>query len=75
MDFLWPRHRLVVECHGGHHFQTDQQRLADMHRVRRLRDHGYRVEEISRLDMQAPDEVVARVTRALAAQERLLRLV
>ena len=75
VDFLWPRHRLVVEYYGGHHFRSDEQRLGDLHRVRRLRDHGYRVEEITRLDLREPDRVVARVSTALADQERLLRLV
>lgn len=75
VDFLWPRHRLVVEYHGGHHFRSDEQRLGDLHRGRRLRDHGYRVEEITRLDLREPGRVVARVSTALADQERLLRLV
>ncbi|MCH8612002.1 hypothetical protein [Arsenicicoccus dermatophilus] len=74
VDLYWPRYRLVVEYYGIHHFATDQQRRDDIHRVRGLRDHGQRVEELTKEDLARPDELVARVVRALREQAVLLGL-
>ncbi|WP_288798468.1 hypothetical protein [uncultured Arsenicicoccus sp.] len=74
VDFLWRRHRLVVEYYGIHHFTSDQQRRDDLHRVRALRDHDFRVEELTNRDLADPAGMVARVARALREQERVLGL-
>ena len=74
VDFLWRRHRLVVEYYGVHHFTSDRQRRDDLHRVRGLRDHDYRVEELTSRDLARPAEMVARVANALREQEVALGL-
>ena len=65
VDFAFPAFALAVEYDGAWHGQPGE--LArDRRRLNRLTAAGWRVLFVTAADMQAPDELLARLTKALA---------
>ena len=61
IDFLCPRHRLIVEADGPHHEDS----LHDMERDAWLRTQGFRVLRFANKRIQdAPDAVLAEILKA-----------
>ena len=66
-DIVFVAEKVIVEYQGQHHFEIWAQ---DMTRKSRLQADGWLVLEINARDLENPDEVVARVLRALATSRR-----
>lgn len=65
-DLVYRARKVVVEYDGWYHERDAQQRQKDILRRERLEAAGWRLIVVTALDMQRPDEVVARVRRAIA---------
>jgi Protein of unknown function (DUF559) len=66
VDFAWPEHRLAVEYEGVWHGEP-QNVARDRTRLNRLTAAGWRVVFVTAADLRRPDELLARITAALAA--------
>jgi very-short-patch-repair endonuclease len=66
-DFLWRRHRLVVEVDGAQYHGSAQARREDARRQALLEAHGYRVLRVSYVQLtRHPEQTIARIGQALA---------
>jgi hypothetical protein len=68
-DLVYRAQRLIVEYDGWYHERDAEQRQKDILRRERLEAAGWRLLVVTALDMSRPDEVVARVRRALASRD------
>ncbi|WP_091109877.1 hypothetical protein [Geodermatophilus dictyosporus] len=66
VDLAWPDLRVAVEYDGRWHAEAGQF-ARDRQRLNRLQEAGWRVVFVTAADLHRPGELVARVTRALAA--------
>jgi len=66
IDFLWPRHRLVVETDGGRYHDNPEAKARDRHRNRLLHAAGYRVWRLSWDDLaHRPEATLLRLSSLL----------
>jgi hypothetical protein len=67
-DCLWEGERLIGECDGAVKYARAEAYVQEKEREQALRDAGYRIVRwLAKETMTAPEEVVARVARKLAA--------
>lgn len=68
VDFLWEKHKTIVEADGLTKYSTKADILAQFRRDRLLRDAGYKVVHFTWRELfETPEVVVARIRRAFAA--------
>ncbi len=68
-DLVYRSRKVVVEYDGWHHERDAEQRQSDIVRREKLESAGWRMIVVTAIDMERPDEVVARVRRALASRD------
>ncbi|TFB98786.1 hypothetical protein E3O42_14915 [Cryobacterium adonitolivorans] len=67
-DLVYPGYRLFIEYQGDHHRTDRAQWRADIRRIGRLEDHGWRVLQFTDDDLQDPTALVARIRLRLRAR-------
>jgi very-short-patch-repair endonuclease len=68
VDFLWAKHKTVVEADGLTKYSSKEDILAQLRRDRLLRDAGYKVVHFTWRELfETPEVVIARIRRAFAA--------
>jgi len=68
VDFLWEKHRTIVEADGMGKYENPQRAREQITRDIRLRDAGYKVVHFTWAELFGdPARVIARIRRALAA--------
>lgn len=67
VDFAWPERRVAVEYDGLWH-GAPEQFAKDRRRLNRLREAGWVVVFVTARDLRRPEELLARVARALSAR-------
>ncbi|QTX03459.1 endonuclease domain-containing protein [Agromyces archimandritae] len=70
VDLLFPEHRVVLEYQGDHHRTDRAQWRRDLQRRAELEALGYRVIDITALDLRDPHALVRRIARILARSAR-----
>jgi hypothetical protein len=64
VDFAWPDRKVAVEYDGLWH-ADDRQFARDRRRLNRLREAGWQVVFVTAADLHRPEQLIARVARAL----------
>lgn len=67
-DLVYPEYRLLLEYQGDHHRTDKRQWRSDITRLARLEDNDWKVVQYTNDDLQAPQELVARLERRLRSQ-------
>jgi very-short-patch-repair endonuclease len=65
-DLVFRKQRVLLEYEGDHHRADPATFRKDITRYDRLQDLGWRVIRVTEADLKRPEELLARIRRALA---------
>ncbi len=66
-DLVYPRHRILIEYDGAHHFAGDEQFYKDIDRLDSVMEEKWRVVRLNKTHLRRPEVIVTRVRTALLA--------
>jgi hypothetical protein len=68
VDLAYPRVRVAIEYEGEHHLIDPKQWAKDIARHADLVEHGWLVIRVTKAQLEAPEQLIARVRRAIASR-------